>query len=284
MAVLALGLCLGPACGAGHPPPGAAAGPTWPPKAPWAAAISAADEALSGLPKPSPAGPPRVETHPADSLYSNRSHGYDASYPQCGAGPPPGADFSVVGVNGGKAFSLNPCFLRQWQSGARPRAIYLNSGYNPDNRGKVLQACDRLAGAAGLEGDARLAYGLGCSTASDSLSALRSAGAAQPLMWWIDVENSNSWDAENLVLNQDSLRGQIEMLASTGKPVGVYSTFKDWRIITGGWTFAGIWANWVAGRNPADACGAPGFSGAPVWLAQERATWGDSGWDSDYAC
>ena len=258
--------------------------PTWPPQAPWAAAISAAEDIASSLPKPSPAAPPRVETHPADSPYANRAHGYDASYPQCGAAALPAADFSVIGVNGGKSFSINPCFLRQWQSGLRPRAIYLNSGFNPDNRAKVLPACDRLAGAAGLNGDARLAYGLGCSTASDSLQVLGGAGAAQPLMWWIDVENSNSWDADHLDLNQSSLQGEIEMLASTGRPVGIYSTFKDWRIIAGSWTFAGIAANWVAGRNPADACASPGFSGAPVWLAQERATWPDSGWDSDYAC
>jgi hypothetical protein len=43
-------------------------------------------------------------------------------------------------------------------------------------------------------------------------------------------------------------------------------------------------ADWVAGQPPATSCAQAGFSHHPVWLAQEAATWPDSGYDSDWAC
>src|SRR6478609_8720988 len=64
--------------------------------------------------------------------------GNDVSYPQCGRALPVGAAFGIVGVNGGKASTLNPCFAAQlaWAkqsvggTGQPAAAVYVNTG-NP---------------------------------------------------------------------------------------------------------------------------------------------------------
>lgn len=40
---------------------------------------------------------------------SKVSRGYDVSYPQCSGQLPSNRAFAIVGVNGGKSFSVNPC-------------------------------------------------------------------------------------------------------------------------------------------------------------------------------
>ncbi len=191
----------------------------------------------------------------------------------------------MVGVDGGKAFTSNPCLGRQWRAAGGPRALYVNSGYNPDNLSKTTSDCRDLAAKLSATDSERNAYAIGCGEAVHSLGTARDAGVADPLMWWIDVESTNSWDDVDVNLNRFALQGQIDQLAALGRPVGVYSTFKDWLFVTGAWGPPAVVANWVAGLSPTAACTAPGFSGAPVWLAQERATWSDgSGLDSDWSC
>ena len=59
------------------------------------------------------------------------SRGYDISYPQCGGAFPSNPAFGIVGVNGGKVFSVNPCLASQiaWAGGATGQ-LYANTG-NP---------------------------------------------------------------------------------------------------------------------------------------------------------
>ena len=259
---------------------------TWPPAEPWTVPlVSPAPTSPSTGPPPTPAPPPGPGHHPPSSPLPPVAHGFDASFPQCDSGAAPaGAGFAVVGVNGGRVFSLNPCFLGQWLSAPSPKFIYLNSGYNPANAAKVTAPCRRQATGRLSEEPLRLAYAIGCSTAADTLLALAQAAVAPPAAWWIDVESANSWDPTDLALNRASLEGEVDALATTRRPVGVYSSFRDWAAIAGSWGYGGITADWVAGRSPADACSSPGFSSSPVWMTQEVATWPGSGWDSDYAC
>src|SRR5205823_13853627 len=42
------------------------------------------------------------------------AQGFDISFPQCGEPEPASPAFSVVGVNGGRAFTGNPCLARQY--------------------------------------------------------------------------------------------------------------------------------------------------------------------------
>jgi hypothetical protein len=216
-------------------------------------------------------------------LYPPRQHGYDISYPQCPAtAGPPGAALSIIGVNKGKAFTANPCLAGQWRSAQGRRAVYLNSGYEADNLSQASADCrarsQALAGAA----DRQAAYAIGCSEALFAVSAMRTAGADRAVMVWLDVESANSWDLANVDLNRTSLQAEIDVLAAYGHLVGLYSTFALWHGILGDWSPAGIVADWVAGGTPQIDCAAPGFSGHPVWVAQELPTW--DGRDSDWTC
>jgi hypothetical protein len=231
--------------------------------------------------------PAPVPGAPAGSAYRTGWHGYDASFPQCRAGRrPAGADFSVIGVNGGKTFTVNRCLASLWRSADRPRALYLNSGYTPANRGRITPGCRSLGERVHGKDALGEAYALGCSATVHSLRALRAAGiGGTPTMWWIDVERLNSWSERRLDLNRYALQGQIDQLAATGHPVGIYSSARDWLKITGGWAPGGVDATWVAGSTPQAACAATGFTGDPVWLVQEAATWPHpSNYDSDIAC
>ncbi|MGH7775583.1 MAG: hypothetical protein ACREPI_00185 [Candidatus Dormibacterales bacterium] len=259
--------------------------PGWPPPESWAIPLaSPAPPPSPVLPSPAPDLPPPPGHHPAGSPLPSQAHGFDASFPECGPARQPRAGaFALLGVNGGRAFSLNPCFLGQWLTAPSPRFIYLNSGYNPANAAKTTASCRALAKGRLPTAPLRTAYAIGCSTAVDTMRALAQVGAAPPLAWWIDVESANSWDVR-AALNRASLEGEVDALATTHLAVGVYATFRDWAAIVGSWDYGGISADWVAGQSPARACSSPGFSLAPVWISQEPATWPGSGWDSDYAC
>jgi hypothetical protein len=242
-------------------------------------------------PSPTPAAPSPVIASPSPSPkppsapgspYVGGASGYDLSYPQCSnPGPPPGASFTVLGVNHGKAFSTNQCLANEWQLGVKPRALYLNTGYNPDNSTHITNACQSSAASSGLSGAYATAYAIGCSESDFSLGQVSAVlGSWQPLMWWLDVETGNSWSGTDLDLNRAALKGALVRLAQTGLDVGVYSTASQWQSITGGWTNSGISADWVAGTD-ASSCGQPGYSGSPVWLVQLVPT---SSTDIDQAC
>lgn len=216
-------------------------------------------------------------------IYAPHLHGYDVSYPQCPPVPvPAAASFSIIGVNAGKSFTVNPCLAAEWRAARGTRAVYLNSGYDPDNAGRATPDCRSRSQYQDGGDDRRMAYSIGCSEAIYAVNALRAAGADRAVMVWLDVETSNSWDLANLDLNRVALQAEIDQLAAFGRLVGLYSTYVQWRGIVGDWSPAGIVADWVAGAGPDTACGPTGFSGHPVWVAQELPTW--AGYDSDWTC
>src|ERR1700716_3615906 len=62
--------------------------------------------------------------------YPRATTGYDVSYPQCpGLVVAPDGAFGIVGVNGGKAFTYNPCLSREYKAAPRPPSLYINTGY-----------------------------------------------------------------------------------------------------------------------------------------------------------
>jgi hypothetical protein len=242
--------------------------------------------AAAPSPAPAPTAPvphPAVAAGWVGPIYAPHLHGYDVSYPQCsGARAPAGAGFSVIGVNDGRAFSINPCFRSEWQAAAGTRAVYFNSGYEPDNAAQATADC--LGRSQYQTGGAtrQMAYAIGCSEAVFAVNTLALEGAGRTVMIWLDVEEANSWDLSDLDLNQTSLQAEIDELAAYGRVVGLYGTFAQWHEILGDWQPQGVVADWLAGQQPGAVCGTDGFSGHPVWVVQELDTW--SGVDSDWTC
>ena len=215
------------------------------------------------------------------SPYQAGARGVDASFPQCPSQPSgQGAAFTVLGVNGGSTFTANPCLVRQWQIAPPSRSLYVNSGYRTPDDAHQTAACQALARAVGGPAADQDAYATGCAATQFSLSLLREVGVGPPLVWWIDVEQANVWDGD-LTVNRSALQGEIDLLVSSGRPIGVYSTALQWQAIFGDWAPAHVSADWVPGTRA--ACAGPGFTGTPVWLIQDLDP-GPDGVDLDSAC
>lgn len=210
-----------------------------------------------------------------ESPYSGGTRGYDLSYPDCKRPRLPRLGFAILGVNGGRPFTFNPCLKREYGVAVGPLAVYLNTGYEPKVfRRRITPACALAPGAP--RGPGGEAYAAGCSEAATSLERITLLGLPTPAYWWLDVEPSNSW-SRNRTLNVDVLRGMIDFLGRlTPAPVvGIYSQRSWWRAITRGWTITN--PEWA----PASNGGCPGpFSIGPVWLAQT----GTATRDLDTAC
>ena len=194
--------------------------------------------------------------------------GVDISFPQClrksHVDLPAHVPFAVIGVNGGSANNSNPCFSSEYNSalllaGAtdQPHAsVYVNTG-NPALAGAwwptsdhtqagtaVVNpngSCENLAGAA-------CAYIYGYSMAEADYRRVRTAVVGVPGLWWLDVETSNTWQAD-VAANAASLSGMVDYFQSKYLDVGLYSTAYQW--------------NKIAGATPA----ASNLAGLPSWLA-----------------
>ncbi|WP_175324137.1 hypothetical protein [Arthrobacter sp. C9C5] len=164
--------------------------------------------------------------------------GYDVSWPQCGARLPNPAKFAVIGVNGGRPGTENPCLLTQlaWGAGTAgaaagiPVPVYVNTA-NPGRdgsswwpasnayRGKKVTnpygVCDGTSSPA-------CAYTYGYALAFDDAN-LRGVPDPAHHLWWLDVETGNSWSPDTAA-NTADLEGMTAYLQSTGAEVGIYST------------------------------------------------------------
>jgi hypothetical protein len=233
--------------------------------------------------------------------------GSDISFPQCGGAYPDIPAFGIVGVNGGRALTANPCLgvgdvpsQLAW-AGGTSAALYANTG----NPGPALsthwpsgqaspRACDTAAAPGADTVDC--AYDYGWNAAADSYQTavlayislgLAPPGATQtplPIAWWLDVETSNSWRG-TASLNVAALQGEVDYLQSVGaKSVGFYSTAYQWKQITGGTPAFAAFPSWVAGARTASQaranCSGGGFTGGPVLIAQYPA----NGFDADWRC
>jgi hypothetical protein len=241
-----------------------------------------------------------------DQLAKNPPIGYDISYPQCGGPYPASPDFAIVGVNGGRVYSSNPCLAApdgtgQLAWGGPDVELYANtanpgpelSSYWP--RGQVApRPCDTatLPGADTLE----CAYDYGWNAAADSyrtavtaavaagLGPADAARMAQDAFWWLDVETANSW-RDDPALNVAALQGARDYLESMRVAgVGFYSTPRMWAQITGNTNAFGEHPSWVAGastlREAMARCNDEGFTGGPLRYAQYLR----QGFDANHRC
>jgi hypothetical protein len=226
------------------------------------------------------------------------SRGYDVSYPQCGGSLPSNPAFAIVGVNGGKVFSANPCLATQlaWGGGANAE-LYANTG----NPGPALssfwpngQATPRQCDAANPDTvDCAYDYGWNAAqhsfqTAQAAYSSLRITASPATTRWWLDVETSNSWrsgSAASPALNVAALQGEVDFLRGAGVTrLGFYSTQFQWNQITGGSGAFAAYPSWLAGggtlKGAQQLCTRSAFTGGATVLAQYFA----SGFDADLPC
>ncbi len=216
--------------------------------------------------------------------------GYDVSYPQCGGPLPANPAFGIVGVSDGLAYGENPCLAEQYAwAKAAPKAapaFYMNTG-NPGTKATRVnwyeQTGPRPCSAAD---EAGCAYDYGYNAARDAFgyaATQTSETVARTAVWWLDVEISNSWSADQS-LNVIDIEGSIAFLRDSGvATVGIYSTGYQWGQITGGANLGTTVPNWVAGalnaKRAPEMCSSS-FSGGKVRLVQYLS----GGFDANYAC
>ena len=226
------------------------------------------------------------------------TRGFDISYPQCGSPYPTNAAFAIVGVNGGRVYSPNPCLASQiaWGGGTAAE-LYINTG----NPGPALssfwphgQTFPRFCDAANPD-TADCAFDYGWNAAKHSyetaLAAYQQLGiSASPALtvWWLDVETSNSWRADDLTLNVAALQGEVAYLRDVAgvTRLGFYSTTYQWGLITGGTKVFAEYPSWGAGARNERAAKSlcqtttTSFTGGRLAMVQ----WIESGFDADIRC
>jgi hypothetical protein len=207
---------------------------------------------------PAPVGPPtrtktKTQAAPARPVVTfptslTAGWGIDVSWPQCGQPLPAVADgFAVVGINGGRPMTANPCLRDQLRAlrGHLPVAFYLNL-------------------AAPTAGDPA-AYG--AKVVDDGLARIARTGARVPVVW-LDVEVLNAWrdPATNLAVINAALR-RLQAHRVTG---GVYSSAPMWQQIAGDASVhVPVWLAITGSEVPSlrHAC-AVGLGGATATMVQ----------------
>jgi hypothetical protein len=202
--------------------------------------------------------------------------GFDISYPQCGGAYPANPLFGIVGVNGGKVYSVNSCLASEiaWAGGVNGQ-LYANTG----NPGPALssywpsgQATPRYCDPANLDtADCAYDYGYNAAqhsynTASAAYTQLGLTGSPAATRWWLDVETENSWRSDTS-LNLAALQGEVAYLRDVAgiTRIGFYSTQSQWNTITGGSLAFNANPSWVAGASSLkaarDRCSRSAFTG-----------------------
>ena len=119
-------------------------------------------------------------TQPALAPFSFEldNSGYDISYPQCkGELPSKFVGYAIIGLNGGKPFSENKCFQKQWDWALAKDAVavYINTA-DPGDESPVRY---------------------GKKIAKDTLKRLNKHDIKTGTPIWLDVETYNTWTGAN---------------------------------------------------------------------------------------
>ena len=210
----------------------------------------------------------------APRFYVRGQRGYDISWPQCGrAYPSRPFDIAVVGVNGGRALTTNPCFVDQATRWASPDQldVYLNLNRPPAGYTGGCAATDRAC----------IAVALGRDAVRTSIATVRAAGLG-PRVWWLDIELPEIWDADTR-LNALSIQSAIDTLQANALNAGIYSTRYQYNLITGSYTTRTPVLLWAAGSLPLQRCNEP-WGGGYVVLSQVLGIYTASGFDENHAC
>jgi hypothetical protein len=232
----------------------------------------------------------------APASYDRPVTGADVSWPQCPEGmgipekpsegspmPLPSAQFVVLGLTNGPAFTPNPCLADQvrWVQRRHLMAAAYSVTSFPDRR--ILAR----HGSHGPYDDSSRAGALGnvgYSQALFNLRTMRAAGMLTPIIW-VDVEPVSLFEwSEDPEANAAVVRGVVRGYTDAGFRVGVYSTQLLWETVVADlslglpeWRAAGETSNAEARRRCADEFS---FQGGPGVLGQ----WLQDNRDHDITC
>jgi hypothetical protein len=169
--------------------------------------------------------------------------GVDVSYPQCGQRLPTGQAFAIVGVNGGRPGTSNPCLDTELAWAAESVGgtvhddiqLYVNTG-NPAAQSALWPTSgDTPYGDCDGSNSRSCAYQYGWERALDDATE-RGIDNPEQYMWWLDVEIANTWDRTEggHTRNAAVLEGMTDYFQSIGtRGVGLYSTRYQWGDIVG---------------------------------------------------
>jgi hypothetical protein len=236
------------------------------------------------------------------SVYRSSNLGFDYSY-NAPLFPPTNFGFGLVGVTGGKSFTENSRISQEvtWAKfggGAAPTLyMNLNAPYGTAVAGHVSspESCPTTTTDAAGDPTACAGYNFGYNDAAYALAYAKANGASSAI-WWLDIEEANSWSPDTSV-NDQVIQGAIDYLNSQGIRVGIYSMQYMWNDIAGT-TFVPTQTvngqkeplpNWIPigisdQIGAADYCsvGAPLFAGSPIWLVQYEAN--STAVDQNFSC
>lgn len=198
---------------------------------------------------PVPATPAYVPPPVIGSPYTSSGVGYDISF-NTHYYPATAFSFAVIGVTAGKAFTHNARLATEFSwarlSSANAPTIYLNlnapygSTANPATM-SMPRACAALfngtttstsAGGTFPEPTLCAAYNYGYHAAQDAYTYAASQPFVSAKLWWLDIEEANSWSPDAAV-NDQVIQGTIDYLNSKGIQTGLYSVPYMWHNIAG---------------------------------------------------
>ncbi|HEY0373638.1 MAG TPA: hypothetical protein VGC94_02520 [Amnibacterium sp.] len=185
----------------------------------------------------------------ASGQYPTGRTGIDISYPSCSRVIAPGVPFGIVGVNGGRPYSDNPCAAAEAHAFTNV-SLYVNTGLYTG--GSFFAKAMAYGGCAAKDRSCG-AYWYGYLAGLEAYRYAKAQGLAGAATWWLDVEVMNDWSTST-ALNDRSILGEHQAIAdltpATGtRPravIGVYARAGEWSTITGGGLATRHWPVWLA--------------------------------------
>lgn len=246
---------------------------------------------------PSPAPTVSVPDLRVPPSYDRPVDGADVSWPQCPEGmgipekptlglpmPLPSAEFVIMGLTNGPAFTPNPCLADQvaWvkERQLMAAAYAVNSYPDPETLAEY--------GPKGpYDGSTRLGAlrNVGYQQAMFNLRTMRSAGLATPMIW-LDVEPVPIFEwSSDPVANAAVVEGAARGYTDAGLQIGAYSTPLLWEAVVGDFTLGGIpeWraAGETSREEALERCGEEwSFQGGPGVIGQ----WVEDNRDLNVTC
>lgn len=179
----------------------------------------------------------------SSSIFHSDVIGYDISYPQCDKAYPENPAFAIIGVNGGRPFTKNPCLPDQANWAAKKVAalsVYQNlNNFSPS----AAQYAQLGPNSCSTENQLCFSYNYGYQAAKFAHDYVKESRITA-LRWWLDIETMNTWSTDK-ALNVEVIKGAIDYHTQQNHSLGMYSTITQWNQIAG--DFRPGHPAWVAG-------------------------------------